>query len=308
MASLLFLRVREAGLQGSLPRDENARLFKFFSNTLRHTLRLLDAAEEISAALHKRGIDSLLLKGGAHVLTVYKDPGARPMKDVDLLVRRDTFRDAVRIALDLGYAISPPRLDETIVDSVLLAKGDVFVDLHERLTHRLENDTDLSPFFARSVTSPDGGQGSPAFRIVAPEDAALHAVLHIVHHGFSLRLIAYADLVRLLSIPTFRWPVLLDEIERFRLCGIAFVILDVLDRNLGSNFGRQRRLNGRSFLTEKLVSRIVNRETGRLKVELPDKWRYVFIVRPLLDGLAPSARWFLRRLIARLDPDRRPHG
>src|SRR4051812_7819301 len=42
----------------------------------------------VSRALTAEGLDALLVKGAALALTVYPDAAARPMGDVDLLVRR----------------------------------------------------------------------------------------------------------------------------------------------------------------------------------------------------------------------------
>ncbi len=300
MGSLLFLRARDAGLEASFSRDDHASLFQFFSNALRHTLRLLDAAEELTDAFRTRGIDAVLLKGAAHVFSIYKNPGARPMADVDVLVRREAFRDSIRIARDLGYAFGgSPSPANDVSDSVSLAKGEIHVDLHERLTHRLANDPDLGPLFDRAVNFPAGGENRRTLRIFAPEDAALHAVLHIAHHGFSMRLIAFADLARLVAMPTFRSSLFAAELDRFRMAGVAYALIQRLEKNLGVSLGVNLLLDVRSSLIARALPRLLDNETMRLKFEVPDKWRYALIVRPLLDGLGPTARFLIGRATSR---------
>src|SRR5580658_9006681 len=53
------------------------------SAAMLHTYALKRLSELFTAA----GVDALLVKGAALALTVYPEPAARPMTDIDLLVR-----------------------------------------------------------------------------------------------------------------------------------------------------------------------------------------------------------------------------
>jgi hypothetical protein len=80
----------------------------------RHTwygnqLRLRDAAVVIGE-LHRHGIDAMLLKGAALTLLHYRDPGLRPMDDVDILVRTPDWRSSVEVVIGLGWR---PRMPVT---------------------------------------------------------------------------------------------------------------------------------------------------------------------------------------------------
>jgi hypothetical protein len=65
-------------------------------------LRLRDTARVVQA-LQERGIEPLLLKGVALALLYYRDPGLRPMDDVDLLVRRHQVQAAVAALAEHGW-------------------------------------------------------------------------------------------------------------------------------------------------------------------------------------------------------------
>jgi hypothetical protein len=67
-------------------------------------MQLLEARlEECLAALNTAGIDVMLLKGGALACTVYGSFSARPMRDIDLLVRPDQADDARALMLERGW-------------------------------------------------------------------------------------------------------------------------------------------------------------------------------------------------------------
>jgi putative nucleotidyltransferase-like protein len=71
-------------------------------------MRLLASRlEESLAALNAVGIETMLLKGGALASTVYGSFAARPMRDIDILVKPDRADAAKALMLDLGWAPDP---------------------------------------------------------------------------------------------------------------------------------------------------------------------------------------------------------
>ena len=62
---------------------------------------------ELIGALRDAGIPSLVLKGFALAAVHYRDLGARPMEDCDLLVRPEQFAGAASVVQSLGYARGP---------------------------------------------------------------------------------------------------------------------------------------------------------------------------------------------------------
>ncbi len=67
------------------------------------TLRMLDAAVELIAALRAEGIDALPFKGALLAPLYYPDPLLRPLADLDLLVREEDIRKGVAVLERLGY-------------------------------------------------------------------------------------------------------------------------------------------------------------------------------------------------------------
>jgi len=74
--------------------------------------RLKDRLEQAIAALHRVGIDALLLKGAALAQTHYGSFAARPMRDIDLLVRPEQADDARASMLRLGWEVDSELPDD----------------------------------------------------------------------------------------------------------------------------------------------------------------------------------------------------
>ena len=69
--------------------------------------RLQSRLEESLAALNDAGIDALVLKGGALAYTVYGSCAARPMRDIDILVRPEQSDAARDVMLGLDWLTDP---------------------------------------------------------------------------------------------------------------------------------------------------------------------------------------------------------
>jgi len=63
--------------------------------------------EQLLIVLNRARIEALLLKGGALASTVYGSFIARPMRDIDLLVKPDRADEARELMLGLGWAADP---------------------------------------------------------------------------------------------------------------------------------------------------------------------------------------------------------
>ncbi len=100
---------------------------------------------ETLRALSGRGIEALVLKGGALAHLVYPEPGLRPMEDIDILVAPDCAALAREVLLSLGY-VAPPessRYDRLYHHLPMAHRQDsghtVCIELHRELFIRILN-------------------------------------------------------------------------------------------------------------------------------------------------------------------------
>jgi hypothetical protein len=192
------------------------------------------ALAAVSRALADAGLRALLVKGAALALTVYPDPAARPMRDLDLLVRPEDEARAVaalvarggRAHAPGGRAHSAALLGET---QIMLPLGalQVLVEVHATLDKIAPRPIDLDAIFSRAAPAP----GLPALLVPAPEDHALLLALHAAVSGFA-HPIAFLDLELLLR-RGLDARVLAERARDFGLRAAMFATLSIM-RDLGA--------------------------------------------------------------------------
>jgi hypothetical protein len=152
-----------------------AEWVKFLEKQRSHTAlrhgRVEALLRVIDHGAREAGIAAVALKGAAlHALGVY-GAGDRPMADIDLLVRPEESRRAVRMLGRLGYAESSASWKERVFTPIdhreplalgENARNDVKIELHERVCERLPwRVTDISELI-HPAEPPPGCNGYPS--------------------------------------------------------------------------------------------------------------------------------------------------
>jgi hypothetical protein len=201
-----------------------------------HVAALLRAhvLRAVSGALSAAALSALLVKGAALAIDTYPDPAARPMQDVDLLVRRAEC-DAVVAALvragatrhtPPGRAYSAALLGE--IQLVLPAGAtSTLVEVHTSLDKLVARPVGEAALFARARPAP----GLPGLHVPAPEDHALLVALHAAGHGLR-HPIAFLDLEMLLR-RGLDMDALVARARAWRLGTVMYAMLSAM-RDLGA--------------------------------------------------------------------------
>lgn len=153
---------------------------------------------EILGEFESQGIPALVLKGAALANDVYPQPGLRPMRDMDLLVRPVDAPAAQQALARLGFKVDekpPPyfsghhhlpvaqRLEEGLL---------VTIEVHHRLMRYDVTGAEYDDLASAAVSFPVNAR---AFRTLGHEDM----LCHIYRHSFTIqeptRLIGVADYV-----------------------------------------------------------------------------------------------------------------
>jgi hypothetical protein len=166
-----------------------------------------EAYDEVSAALAREGLPHLPLKGMDHLRTVWRDPGLRPMRDIDLLVPRGRSRDGAEALRRLGFE----KVGEGPTE-LMLRRGVATVEVHDALlpppspvSWREEGVWHRSLAGERSLE-----------RILAPEDRIVYLALHgILGEIKRARIVVHLrDLRALLERgPSVRWERILGAAQ-----------------------------------------------------------------------------------------------
>ncbi len=154
---------------------------------------------QILDAYRQTNIEALVLKGAALAHISYPQPGLRPMRDIDLLVRESQMWQAQAVLEELGFN-APQRFpgQEThhhlAVASKQVEGFQVSVEVHHNLfLERIEQSMSFDELSADPLlfTLPTGVQA----HTLGYEDMLWHICLHIAQISQSFRLIWVADVV-----------------------------------------------------------------------------------------------------------------
>jgi hypothetical protein len=159
------------------------------------------ALAEILTTFDAAGISAMVLKGAALVHLLYPHPGLRPMRDLDLLVKKSEARHAQNLLAELGFVTSAPATsnlpDKHLPAAIRQIEGvSVSVELHHNL---FNND------YPASMTFEQVSNSAIAFRLAETtaytlgyEEMLWHLCEHVTYHATiwePIRLIWVADVV-----------------------------------------------------------------------------------------------------------------
>ncbi len=172
--------------------------------------------DRVLSVLHRRGLDPVMLKGGALCTTLYGEPVERGFGDLDLLLPADQLERGVSALLDSGYenryseAQLQGYMDHHFHVRVRHSRGFI-VEVHFGLT---------APGSAMRLVTEDFlawaefHSGKPDFRLPCPEHQLLHVVSQNTQGGFD-RLVRFVDIDRIIRAnPRFRWDLVEDSARR----------------------------------------------------------------------------------------------
>jgi catechol 2,3-dioxygenase-like lactoylglutathione lyase family enzyme len=171
---LLSLAYRNLGPELSGDPDA-ARLKDIYRQSWGTNQRGLKVGRRAIDALQAAGLEVLALKGAALIGSAYRDPGARPLGDVDLAVRPERIGEAVRALRAAGLTATDGEPERRLAVRHSLAFRDPSgqeVDLHRGMLWRPGLDQE---FWRESREAEAAGA---RVRILNPTDQLLHVCAH----------------------------------------------------------------------------------------------------------------------------------
>jgi hypothetical protein len=180
---------------------------------------------EILERMRRSGIPVVVHRGLRAVEWIYKDAGARPFTDHDLLIRPPDAAAAAAVLSRLGFEA---------ISSGFFRRATVFVDLHvdplgarRRPSRARLFPIDLEALFDDATEGLVAG--APAL-LLRPEDELVLLALHVVKHSFD-RLIRTADLAHLIAFQgrTIAWDRVRERAHRARASRLVALSLLALE-------------------------------------------------------------------------------
>ncbi len=188
--------------------------------------------EAVLDALMRVGVEAIVLKGAALAMTAYSSIAERPMKDVDLLIRRSQLALAERCMLDLGYAaseadtgrIGPFRIYATGERSYhrQLGQSKLVFELHWQLSCvEAYSRIAVESLWAERRSLQVGGMTTWQ---LSPQDNLVNTCVHLATHAYS-HAVAYTDIGQVIALPDFSWESCLDRVVQFRVRRVVYYAL-----------------------------------------------------------------------------------
>ena len=258
---------------------------------------------EVLEGLDRAGVPTAVMRGLRAVEWIYKDAGARPFEDHDLLIRPSDESGALGVLHRLGFVAAAPGL---------FRRASVSIDLHtdplgarRRPTRARQFPIEVDALFRGASSGLVAG--APAC-LLSDEDDFLLMALHVVKHSFD-RLVRTADLAHLLAVHgrALCWESVREKAEAARALRLVGLALGAAECLGVTTPGPVRLEEPSTGLTGLLIRRVKTLRplpyAGEILMALAAP-RLLDRARFLLDALMPSgetrdSRWTPERAAAR---------
>lgn len=218
---LLRHRLRQKGLDKSIPIEMAEELREASRRNTLHNLRLYGELRRLLSALKPEGIPLILLKGIFLADAVYNNMGLREMNDIDVLARAADLTRIVEILTGMGYTpLQPICVDSTLKLQHhlpgMVKNGHAAFEIHWNLTPPNESySIDPGGLWERAV--PVHIVGCDALTL-SSEDLLLHLCQHTSYqHQFAFGLRPSCDIAETIARfdSAFDWQRTLERAERW---------------------------------------------------------------------------------------------
>jgi hypothetical protein len=227
VGALLYWRLSRSGKFSLLSEEVRNILRSMYAGTWASNQRMFKELKVISDLFLAKGIESVLLKGACYALTLYPDIGLRPMGDLDLLVSKERFSEAVQIVRALGYVDSEPEAASGLRDllnhevSLVKTDGSVVVEIHHSLVadKTFTYAVPVDWFWEQTEPLISGDARFVGLCMLTPAAQVLYASAHAMlqHGGYKVPLRWEYDIDQLVRVYATRmnWDLLLDQARDF---------------------------------------------------------------------------------------------
>ncbi|MEK6621844.1 MAG: nucleotidyltransferase family protein [Planctomycetota bacterium] len=196
-------------------------LARVYSSTVFQNTLLIEEFKHVLFTLESRHVPIIVLRGYALIYWIYKDPGLRPINDIDILIREKDLSLMKEVLSKAGFH-SPAG------HPLLSIKGKVVIDIHldilgssriqsrrfgfdETAARWWEHCRDISSY----INDEGGAAGQVSYRsvfVLKPHDFVITCAMHLMKHSFE-RLLWFVDIKEIIEheSPCFAWDGLADR-------------------------------------------------------------------------------------------------
>ncbi len=239
LAPIIYKRMlKNEAIKSVIAPEVHSKFKKSYYAVVRCNLLLLEHTKSVLKAFQDESIKALILKGIMLAEVVYKDIGARPMGDIDILIKKDDLAKADQVLLSLGY--TKPRYYQSYLENQnpnsinsLMYNIDNSMRPAIHLHWHLINSTWPLDYWVKKIDMQRIWDQAELIRIgdlevftLAGYHLLIYLSLHAFTHGFD-RLILVSDIAEVLQRDkdTIDWDIVKTESERFCASLIIYYVL-----------------------------------------------------------------------------------
>jgi len=196
----------------------------------------------ISRILSKNKIPSIALKGAYLAFHAYPDPALRPLRDIDILVPKQSAIFAYKCLLSAGFTRNqkyPGNLESALLTShhlppLLDPSGTLGIEIHSAISHSNEDfEFEADDYFwQNSILKEFSGE---LVRFPSPIDQLQHLIHHaVVHHIFDNGPLLISDIAYLISTHDIDWTLFWSQADKRGIVPICTLVLCIV-KNQWSN-------------------------------------------------------------------------
>ncbi len=217
LGPMLFFRLSRCDHE--IPDEIMERLLQAHRRNAVRSLKVFGELVKVSRRLESAGMPFIALKGAHLAQFCYPSPACRPMRDLDLLLKKDRCLEAFDLLVGNGYV---PAIEGSAAAHMnqrrhlppLRSPSGIQVELHHGLiaphpSFRMDEEL-IGQMWSRNISRKIG---QDPVRFFCPEDLLFHLCIHAtLEHDFDLGPLALADIALLLGSEPLDWNLLLEEI------------------------------------------------------------------------------------------------
>jgi hypothetical protein len=178
LAPLAYTSLRHASRSGGVPKPVTERLRHLYHRDTIHGVEQREALRETLRRFSDTGVPVIVLKGAALAALVYPAPTLRPMRDIDLLVRRRDIETVNELLGRMRASLTPERFS--------------LLDIRHHISPAVVDRIPIEEFWSRARPAQIE---SVATLVFSHEDLLLHLALHLAHvEGFVGRVRTLCDI------------------------------------------------------------------------------------------------------------------
>lgn len=244
LGPMLHEKLARGDLAASIPADVLEYLQAARRKNALRSLKVYRQLASVTQILDSAQIPSIALKGAYLARFAYPDPGLRPMRDLDLLLRPEQAIDAFNLLAARGYRPiweGSPEAHLLVSHHLpqLASPDGIIIELHHRLSdpHPSYTNEFAEKLWQRSRPKTIGGTH---INFLCPEDLLLHLCIHAaLNHDLNVGPLALADVAALAASGQVDWQDFISLVSAGNWQHCALSLLYMAKRHLDADIPDQ---------------------------------------------------------------------